>query len=71
MMPGLDGCEATVEIRRRRAAEHAVVAMTANAMQGDRERCLASGSDDHVSKPGTHDLLAEGLTRWLPEAAGR
>jgi CheY-like chemotaxis protein len=43
-----------------------IIAMTANAMQGDRERCLASGMDDFVSKPVTSQDLHRVLTQWLP-----
>jgi len=68
-MPLLDGFEAT---RRIRAAEletgghQIVVAMTANAAEGDRERCLAAGMDDYLPKPITREMLAELLQRWLP-----
>ncbi|GAB4397149.1 MAG: hypothetical protein OHK0048_04440 [Rhodoferax sp.] len=68
MMPVMDGLEAT---RRFRASEPAgqhtpIVAMTANAMQGDRERCLQAGMDDYLSKPIEASQLQAVLARWAP-----
>ena len=71
-MPALDGYDAAREIRRREAlAPHGhvpIVAMTANAMLGDRERCLATGMDDYMAKPISSDVLDEMLARWLSPA---
>lgn len=67
-MPGVDGYEATRRIRRLEAAgRHTpIVAMTASAMKGDRERCLECGMDDYVSKPFSADRLRELLEIWAP-----
>jgi CheY-like chemotaxis protein len=65
-MPEMDGFTATVEIRRLEgSARHTpIVALTANAMADDRERCLAAGMDDHVSKPFNIEDLKVILARW-------
>jgi HPt (histidine-containing phosphotransfer) domain-containing protein len=69
-MPEMDGLEATRRIRDPESAvlDHGVpiIAMTAHAMQGDRERCLAAGMDDYVTKPISPQVLADALDRWLP-----
>ena len=71
-MPKLDGYEATREIRRGASAESRIpiIAMTANAMKGDRERCLSAGMDDYISKPVNPRAFEEALRRWGPERNG-
>jgi PAS domain S-box-containing protein len=68
-MPVLDGFEATRVIRAMEQVGHRVpiIAVTANAMQGDRERCLEAGMDDYVPKPVTMGALDDVLRKWLPE----
>ncbi|MBQ5943004.1 response regulator, partial [Massilia sp. AB1] len=77
-MPVMDGFAATSAIRRYereagRARTLPVIAITANALQGDREACLAAGMDDYLSKPFTQQQLAGVIGRWvsLPLSASR
>jgi len=69
-MAVMDGYEATAELRRREGdgPRTPVIAMTALAMQGDVERCVAAGMDDYVSKPIRRQQLIETLQRWIPAA---
>jgi two-component system sensor histidine kinase/response regulator len=66
-MPEMDGETATREIRKiERFAELPILAMTAGAMETDRQRCLDAGMNDHVAKPIEPDLLFKTLLRWIP-----
>ncbi|MEO5339093.1 MAG: PAS domain S-box protein [Magnetococcus sp. MYC-9] len=71
-MPVMDGFEATHAIRKmeQTTLRHVpIVAMTANAMKGDRERCLQAGMDDYLSKPVAPETLSKKLQYWLPKGA--
>ncbi len=70
-MPVMDGYEASRRIRSMDAMVNdpgiPIVAMTANAMRGDREKCLDAGMDDHIAKPIDPSRLERALSQWLPE----
>jgi two-component system sensor histidine kinase/response regulator len=72
-MPEMDGFAATRAIRASKAKATQppipIIALTANAMQGDREQCLAAGMDDYLSKPFTLEQLYAVLARWQPQQA--
>jgi two-component system sensor histidine kinase/response regulator len=75
-MPEMDGFEATTAIRQRERASGdgrrlPIIALTANAVSGDRERCLAADMDDYLSKPLNERDLREKLKRWLLPEAGQ
>lgn len=66
-MPKMDGYEATRAIRRLEGGKKhtPIVALTANALQGDKEKCLSAGMDDYISKPFRSSDLEAMLMRWV------
>jgi CheY-like chemotaxis protein len=73
-LPEMDGYAATTAIRQQESETGhyvPIIAMTANAMPGDRERCLAAGMDDYLSKPAKSEQIVAMLRRWtsLPTPA--
>lgn len=69
-MPEMDGLETTAKVIEQfpdPADRPVIVAMTANAMKGDRERCLASGMDDYIAKPIRREMLVQIIQRWFPD----
>ncbi|RYF85088.1 MAG: response regulator, partial [Chitinophagaceae bacterium] len=68
MMPGMDGYESIQAIRAKRQYKNLpVIAVTAKAMSGDREKCIAAGASDYISKPVDLDQLVSLLRIWLYE----
>ncbi|MBC7691762.1 MAG: response regulator [Methylotenera sp.] len=68
-MPEMDGFEATRKIRAQESGQRTpIIALTANAMQEDKERCLTAGMDDYISKPVKKETLRLALERWLTKA---
>jgi CheY-like chemotaxis protein len=71
-MPEMDGFEATAEIRRQEAGTGRsvpIIALTASAIEGDRERCLAAGMNDYVPKPFTADQMRSVVATWIGRSA--
>jgi signal transduction histidine kinase/CheY-like chemotaxis protein len=70
-MPEMDGYTAAAEIRKRQRPDGrvAIIAMTAEAMEGARERCLAAGMDDYIAKPVRLEDMTEALKKWVPEGS--
>jgi PAS domain S-box-containing protein len=64
-MPEMDGMEATKEIRRRGYAAIPIIALTAHAMKGDREKCIEAGMDDHITKPVKRENIFEILEKYV------
>ena len=73
-MPVMDGYEASIAIRRAEAGSDRprlpIIALTANAFQADRDRCLAAGMDGYLSKPLRIAELAQALAAWLRGPGG-
>jgi CheY-like chemotaxis protein len=70
-MPEMDGLAATKEIRTRGFTTIPIVAMTANAMKGDREICLDAGMNDYITKPVKREIIFEIIEKWLHRELGR
>ncbi|PIE73893.1 MAG: hybrid sensor histidine kinase/response regulator [Deltaproteobacteria bacterium] len=69
-MPEMDGLKATEIIREKGHNKVPIVAMTANAMKGDREKCLSAGMNDYISKPIKREIVFEIIQKWLFREVG-
>ncbi len=67
-MPEMDGLEATKMIRQKKERQPVILAMTANAMQGDEEECLLAGMNDYLSKPVKLEALVSMLKKWASKS---
>jgi signal transduction histidine kinase/DNA-binding response OmpR family regulator len=70
-MPEMDGLAATRELRNRGFTTIPIIAMTANAMKGDREICLEAGMNDYITKPVKREIIFEIIEKWLHQELGR
>jgi CheY-like chemotaxis protein len=66
-MPRMDGIETTIEIRKLKSYKNklTIIALTANAMSGDKEKCLEAGMNDYIGKPVSLDTLRECINNWI------
>ncbi|WP_319586716.1 response regulator [uncultured Desulfobulbus sp.] len=70
-MPEMDGLAATKELRAKGFNSIPIIAMTANAMKGDREICLGAGMNDYITKPVKREIIFEIIEKWLHRELGR
>lgn len=71
-MPVLDGYDATQQLRNNPETQHVpIVALTANALSHDRQKCLDAGMDDYIAKPFKSDHLRQVMTKWIPKEANQ
>lgn len=68
-MPAMDGFEASRQIRSLQAKQPVIIAVTANALAGERERCLQAGMDDYLSKPFQAEELIAVVKKWTADSA--